>query len=275
MKKTKRLAGALALAGGLFGVALATPASAVIVTQWSYSVASDFTAATYTGGGTTTPNMLSWGTPVGQPDQSSLVISNDPANGVGLQTLIGGGVPTMANIGVSNTLTHNNNVITGSSLSTATLTATVTLTPTASDLPPLPGGPPTQALNFNINFVETPNSTPCTSPSPPGNPCNDIFALAGGMLNGDFTLDGQQYFANIFPIAGGALTQLSNAECAAVGLGSGCLGFSTIEDQANSIQFGFTISTQRLSVVPEPGSMALIGTALFGLAMLRRRVRIH
>jgi len=256
---------------------LASTSASAIVTTWNYNVSSLFTSATYSGGTgtTTTPpaTTLSWGTPSGQPLQSSLQIGSNPAAG-SVDTYLGISPPQSAPyLANSTSLTHHNNVIAGgsSSLLSAILTNTVTLTPLVPNQPALP----VQIVPFTIAFTETPNSAgTCAAPSPAGNPCNDIFVLTGGLLNFAFNYnDGtglQTYFVNIFPTTGGVLSTLNNAACAAANQPNGCIGFSTVEGQATTLAFGFTISTQPLQV-PEPGMLALFGIGLMSLVFLRRR----
>jgi hypothetical protein len=126
-------------------------------------------------------------------------------------------------------------------------------------------------MAFNISFSETPNSGTCAVSGSPVQ-CNDIFVLTGGLLNDDFDYNGDTYYVNIFPLDGVALSQLEDDACEAANVPDGCIGFSTVEGQSNSIRFGFTISTEPQQVeVPEPGMLALLGASLFGLGALRRR----
>ena len=267
MKKSLRvLLGACAL------VAFSAASHATIVTQWDATINGTWTGSTFSSGANaiTSPTILSWGDSTGS-GKSSLTIGNPPAN-ENVTTYIGGGTPPPAYIAASNTITHANRPITGGSLTGATFTDTITL----KAVTPPSGGPTLNPFNFNIAFLETPNSTPCAAASPPGNPCNDIFVLLGGFPNFDFLYLGQTYFVNVFPTSGGVLSILSNSACAAVNAvnsaapATGCFGFTTVEGADTTLAFGFTVSTLPLSV-PEPGTIALFGLALLGLAVTRRR----
>lgn len=257
-----------ALAAAVIAFGSFTAANAAIVTTWDYSIASYWSG--YAPAGVTLSSdhkTLTWGEGIGF-GQSSLVIT-DPLNG-SVDTIIGGGMPTPANIAEGLTLSHINHPISlVSALTSAELTSQLTLVATApAGTEGGPGG--LDPVSFNIKFSETPNVEPCAAPSPAGNPCNDIFVLTSGLLNASFTYLGQNYFVNIFPLIDGALSVLSNAECAAAGAANGCIGLTTIENEISLLPFGVTISTQPLQV-PEPNVLALLGIGLFAAGALRTR----
>lgn len=254
---------------GLAGAA--TVQAAPVVTDWSYTLSADWQSYTLTNGATTSPapgtKLISWGS---GGAQSSLGIT-DPAPGV-IQTQITGDSPQPGTTAAGITLTHNNFPIQAPSLSSAVLRATLNLTA----LQPLdaviggPGGLP--PLEYDILFTETPNANPCVVPSGT-NPCRDIFVQQTGFLDQLLPYNGNNYFVNIFPTSGGALSLLSDAACAAAGAGAGCLGFTTPEGQSTQLAFGFTISTERFNQVPEPGILALLGIGVVAGAFSARRRR--
>jgi hypothetical protein len=213
--------------------------------------------------------LLSWGTPsvITPTGQSSLKIQNpDPATSI--NTYFGGGEPPPEFIAPSIALTHNNNPITGTFLTSAQVTVGITLTPTT----PAGDSFPLQDIEYNIKFKETPNNVRLDQCAVATSltPCDDIFVLLGGFLNESFDYDGFTYFVNAFPTEGGTLRFLEPSECAAAGEAIGCFGFTTPERQSSTLAFGLTISSERLEV-PEPGSLALLGLGLAGLAAATRR----
>lgn len=248
------------LAAGV--LALSGLSHAAPVFTWDVDVVGQWTAAA-PGEVTLTPTVLSWGTPLSSNGQSSLTVTNPDTTPV--DTYFGGGIPPAEFIAPSVTLTHANNVIFSPSLASAELTVDIFLTPTN----PADTGFPLIPIAYNIAFKETPNSLPCAVEDSL-TPCNDIFVLVGGFLNDSFILDGFTYFVNAFPTDGGVLGQLDDGVCAAAGQAAGCIGFTTPENQTTDLAFGLAISAEPLEI-PEPGSLALIGLAMAGLAVATRR----
>ena len=258
--------------------AFAFSAQAAMVTQWSYSVATQWVtsgvgAPTFSPGGgsqTVTPSMLSWGSSIGDADpasnsgRSGLKILNSPQNNTT------GGLLTndVLNPDLVATFQHVNNSISGSyaTLLPASVLTTITLTPYApsgSALAPMP-------LTFNINFTETPNNGSCI-PEATSN-CDDIFVLTGGNLNQTFAYDGYTYFVSFLDMQSGPLTPLSPQACTTAGAPVNCLGFWTAEGASETVDFGIVISSTPMSV-PEPGVLALVGLSLLGAAGASRRRR--
>lgn len=255
---------------GLLGSASAM--AAPIVTDWQYTVTGEWTS--YAPGAVDNPdsNTLIWGTPASAGGgRSSLIITN-PAPDQIIQTQITGDSPQPGTTGTGLTLTHNNfPILAGSgSLTNAVLSVTLDLLALLPGEAAIGGPGALPSIHYDIQFVETPNSGTCASPSP--TPCNDIFVLLGGFLDQVLPYNGNNYFLNIFPVEGGALRTLTATECAAAGvLQPSCLGFSTVENESNTLSFGFTISTRRFGEVPEPGILALLGLGLAAGALTSRR----
>lgn len=235
---------------------------------------------------------LSWGTPSnGLGLTSSLVInpeagdSTTPSNNLtsgsgatGLQVSTDVNATTFA---LGPVVTHNNFVITGTSLSNTAAQDYVVLTPNG-------GGPDqVQEVTFGVDFTETTNNPGNPAACPAGVPfngfgCGDIFALTSDLLdlaaaqlfNGttlgflidSFSVDGFTY--DVYVAALG-LGPLSEEACDAAGAGDNCIGFVTAENESSSFQLEFAIlATEN---IPEPATLGLLAASLLLMGLVRRR----
>lgn len=265
------------LAAFALGLAGATGAQAALITQWGYTVTTEWgnganaPAPVFSGGDGTTfssATMLSWGAS-NPPSQVPNDTANPETSRSGLIITPGGPVtqpPNLFTNGVAvdtHTITHYNNTIAShfSTLSTASVFTTLTLTPLAP-----PGmSLPTLTRTFQVDFSETPNtSSPGTCGFPSTSACDDIFVLTAGSLTQSFVLGGITYTLDILATG---LGPLPAATCAAAGAAAGCIGFQTLEHQATPAQFSFKISAQQ---VPEPGILGLLGLGLATIGFVGR-----
>ena len=256
--------------GMLAGAALlVVPFAQAAVIEWDFNVTTEWTGATFDGGNANeivNASLVSWGALGGDHtdttqnsanSRSGLQITDSPATG---NIFTNNMTPSP-----TNTITHYNNTLanTFSTLLTAGVRTTLNLTPTN------PAGPaaPTFMTDFFVDFIETPNTSPCNFPS--ATICDDIFVIQFGSLNSEFVYDGVSYFASIVELSGN-LTPQPNATCARAGVANGCLGFTTAESTLTPAQFGFIITTRPVNV-PEPAMLGLFGLGLLGLRAFGRR----
>lgn len=235
---------------------------------------------------------LSWGTPSnGLGLTSSLVInpeagdSTTPSNNLtsgsgatGLQVSTDVNATTFA---LGPVVTHNNFVITGTSLSSTAAQDYVVLTPNGG------GADQVQEVTFGVDFTETTNNPGNPAACPAGVPfngfgCGDIFALTSDLLdlaaaqlfNGttlgflidSFSVDGFTY--DVYVAALG-LGPLSEEACDAAGAGDNCIGFVTAENESSSFQLEFAILASEN--IPEPATLGLLAASLLLMGLVRRR----
>lgn len=258
----------------IIGLGLAQlSAQAAPVTIWDYSVTTQWTGATFTGGtlnATQTPTERSWGADLnGAAAGNGTLAIGVERSGILVDGLVNAGSVTTGSLvpQLTSEFRHINNPISGAfaTLATATLQTVLTLTPNTPSGPALS---PNLTKTFDINFAETPNvAGTCVVEA--GSVCDDVFVISLGSLNQSFNYDGFDYFLSIVKMMG-PLDPLAALTCAAAGATSPCLGFVTLEEADNIVKFGLLI-TQVPVQIPEPGVLSLMGLGLLGLVLARRR----
>ncbi len=290
----------IALVGGVASVmalAMTMPSqAATVVTSWGYTVNAGFFNYTSTAGGHTgitasntnnsfspgLPTFLSWGDS-GPFSTLSLGANNGSSTGTVFTNLAA--VPT-------STVTADNHPITGPTLATATIHDTLQL----QSLTPPPVGSPFNLpqLSFDIAYDETPNSglaSDCAA-QPSTTPCADILAITN-LTNAGFdttSIPGTVFISQTLPNYGGedytinlfitGLVHLTANECNAVNTAdslniplASCFGFISQESNTNNFQASLQILDKGPTQVPEPATIALFGSGLFGLGGLIKRRR--
>ncbi len=257
----------------IIGLGLAQlSAQAAPVTIWDYSVTTQWTGATFTPGtlnATQTPTEISWGADLngGAAGNGTLAVGVQ-RSGILVEGAVQTGSVTTGSLApqLTSEFRHINNPLSAAfaTLATATLQTELTLTPNTPAGSPLA---PPLTKTFDINFSETPNDGTCVVEATSN--CDDIFVISLGSLNQNFMYDGFEYFVSIVKMLG-PLDPLDPTTCATAGAAAGCLGFVTAEGADNLVEFGLII-TQVPVNIPEPGVLSLMGLAMLGLVVARRR----
>ncbi|MDO6763548.1 THxN family PEP-CTERM protein [Agarivorans sp. 1_MG-2023] len=234
------------------------------------------------------PKTLEWGVPYGaeNPDLKKSALAIEEAKEGTVTTSVVDGVGALV-FSEGTGLVHENWGVTGDTLVAATLFDGLFLAPTAPVAFPLAPAP---VLQFGVIFEETYNTPtndickyePTQLVGAVGinqEGCSDLFTL---VLGPDVTyteVGDDIYLQNSFvlPIPGyddyvytlttrlQGLEVLGDIDC---GPNATCIGFLTEEDKTNELKAGFAISAAQ---VTEPGTLAIFGLGLLGLASVRRR----
>ncbi len=245
MKKTVI---ALALA------AASVSASAAPVSTWYYGISTQWNSAGFTSGSGTTyrdSSLIRWGGAGG----SSLAIADSPQRG----WISTGGAAVDAN-----DITHTNNVIWSdyATLSSGTMQVNLGL----EAFPYFAPADVSLSYLFNFKFIETFNNGQCAwSNGNANNNCDDIFVFAGDTSK-SFSYAGENYVASLGFDKN--FIALSASDCAQFQFGAGCFALITDENAKTTGSMNLSVNS---STVPEPGTLALLGASLLGMAALRRR----
>jgi hypothetical protein len=150
------------------------------------------------------------------------------------------------------TLYHYNNPITGNTPSSITLTLATSVQNAQ---------PASQGFAFGFTVDETPNSPPCQyQTNPPGPACADKITFSNLDTTNAFTLGGKQYTMEIIGFSNDGGQTLTSS-------------FISNEGGTNSAHL-YAEFVAPHSAVPEPMSLALLGSGFAAVGMLKRKRKL-
>ncbi|MCG2838479.1 THxN family PEP-CTERM protein [Photobacterium sp. WH77] len=243
------------LASAHVNAALVTVEFGAFTGSWVNAVADTGSGQPMTIGNATDNPMLRWGLPSPSSGPQS---GYDFASAASFDTTFDTDTGTSDDFQLG-TFTHLNNVIlsSGASLQSVDLQLSTTVS--------IDGGTPVDVqFVFNFTHNETSNSAdPCANGEANGvgvnvNGCADIITVSTSQFTDVTTINGIQYTVNIQ----GFLVNGLFAD-----------RFETVEQSTNQAFIQANISALTEVPVPEPASVAILGTVLAGIAMIRRRKR--